>query len=273
MATDNNFQGNKFWGIFGIFSSTAMCSIISSGITYPIEVMKVNYQNSKNSKIGPIISHIYKKGGIQRFYRGIGTNITCLPLFWSVFFASKEIANKYSEYDGLNIFLCSAVASTLSNPLFVLRVRLQTEYLLTDKKISYVPIIKDMYKSEGLIGFTKGTTPTILNNSKLILQFKLYDYFRNKMSQYKKYSDNIFVSATLPAFFAKILANNLLYPTDLVRTQQRSNKKKYNNVFKLIHNNYKSGGIRSLYKGSLLYNSVTIPNFLIMMTIKEKISK
>jgi hypothetical protein len=246
-----------------IFYSSSVCSFFASGFTYPIELIKINYQNSKEGGgFISIIRKIYKIGGFSRFFRGALVNATCFPIFWSIFFTSRHILDSNYSYNKSNLFISSTIASTLSNPFFVIKNRMQTKFLFFNSKICYVNIIKHIYEYEGLYGYTKGITSTIINNSKIVINFTLLEYFHNNDNN----NNNIFVVA----LFSKLFANNIAYPLDLIRTKQRSNYNEYLNMTYLIKDIYKRNGFFGFYKGNILYNCVTIPNFLIMIFFKNQ---
>jgi hypothetical protein len=106
-------------------------------------------------------------------------------------------------------------------------------------------------------GFYKGFALTLANNSKLCLQFPLYDKLKSK-------TDSVVVSSML----SKIISSTIYYPTDLIRTNQR-NMKNNLNMFETAKNLYKVGGCRGFYNGVVLYNMVSIPSFIVMMMVKE----
>ena len=72
----------------------------------------------------------------------------------------------------IKVNIASAVGSFITNPLFVLKVRKQTSSL------SYSCLISSINKNEGIRAFYKGYGTTVLNNTKLGIQFPLYDYCR-----------------------------------------------------------------------------------------------
>ena len=96
------------------------------------------------------------------FYRGLVPNIGTYPLFWAIFFQAKKVDVKVKEDVFLNKFLTSYVAgnvaSTFTNPLFVLKTRFQV------KSENRMEIIKDMNRNK--LSIFKGLPSTYLNNLK-----------------------------------------------------------------------------------------------------------
>ena len=133
--------------------------------------------------------------------------------------------------------------------------------LNSNTKINYFSIIKSTYYGEGFMAFFKGWTSTQLNNTKLCIQFPLYYYCLGE-------TNNIMISSTI----AKIVSSTIFYPFDLIRTYQRYDKKNITVIecSKII---YKNNGIFGFYRGIILYNLLTAPNFVLMMIFQDFFKK
>lgn len=244
-------------------------SLISSYIVYPIDLVKTVYQvNSYNKKIIPVnnlITNIYNNNGIKGYFRGVTPHLVSHPVFYAFYFQSNKkakehiITGNYFCDKFLHATIAGGIASIISNPFFVIKTRYQTDIL--KKNINYILYVKNMYKSEGFNGFFKGTTSALVNNTKLIIQFPLYDYLKLK-------TDNVFISSII----AKTIANTILYPSELIRTNQRNMKVK-SSIVQTGKNIIKTNGIKGLFDGLFLYNMVSLPNFVLMMIIFENFKK
>ena len=243
---------NAFIGIF----SSGLASIC----TYPIDVIKTNFQVTRITNpesIHSVIKNTYARRGIMGFYSGIGPQLSTYPLFWGIFFQINSYKLTISQNKNVNKFInaniSSAIASTLINPLFVIKTRLQT-YKITPK---YNHLIKKIYQNEGMSGFYKGLIPTILNNTKLGIQFPLYDLLMEK-------SNNVIYSATI----SKFISTSIFYPLDLIRINQRNSSEKLcmMTVAKMI---YKHERFFGFYRGIGLYTLISTPNFVLMLYFKE----
>ena len=98
-----------------------------------------------------------------------------------------------------NTTIASSVASIIANPLFVLKVRKQTDLMNGRDQTGYLKKITHIYYNEGIRGYFKGMGATLFSNSKLALQFPLYDYI-----QYQ--SNNVFTASLL----SKLISNSIL---------------------------------------------------------------
>lgn len=223
------------------FTKGVISSVLSSTIIYPIDVIKTNYQ-IKPQNIFLLTEKIIKN---RTLYAGLSSHLTTYPIFWGVFFYTKQI-NIYDN-NFINSFICGGIASFSSNPFFVLKTRQQIN------KENYKQMISNIYKNEGIRGFYKGLNSTLINNLKLGLQFPLYDYFKEKTE-----------SILLSGFLSKTISSTLFYPLDLIRIHQRNSVKNIS-----IKSLIKKIGYTNLYKGVLMYNAVSIPNFMLLMLFKE----
>lgn len=259
-------------------------SSIAVYVVQPLDTVKVQFQSSLSSDkrrcIPQLALDIYKYQGIKGFYKGSLSMISTYPIFWSVFFQMRSMKIISAENNFVNsianTMIASSVASIIANPLFLLKVRRQTDSINKRDPTGYLTKINGIYCNEGIRGFFKGMNATLLSNSKLILQFPLYDYILQQ-SMYLSSPDHILVMSQtncviMASFMSKLIANSIFYPTDIIRTIQRDclEKKSMNNIIKKMYNSH---GIRVFYRGIMIYNMVSCPNFIIMMLVKEQLDK
>lgn len=254
-------------GIIGLTSN-----ILSTTLVHPIDVIKTNFQISrieKQNNVKNIIAKTYRDFGIRGFYKGLTPNILTYPIFWGIFFQTRNKKINITEHYEINKFLVSfgsaCFASFIANPLFVLKVRLQSQNKLNKK--TYFGTIKEIYKSSGIIGYYRGMSATIFNNFKLGIQFPLYDYLKSKTDKLTSPFASVLISSSL----SKIISSTPLYPLDLIRVIQRNSGSL--NILQIFNNIVKKDGYFGLYRGVLLYNSISTLNFVVMMCLVEEIKK
>ena len=250
-------------GLIGLISNT-----LSTSIVHPIDVTKtrnqVNIMYNKSIPINKVIMDIYKGNGVRGFYKGLGPQLMTYPFFWGIYFQTSSATKRYygdikpSFMENAFITFGSAsLASSIVNPLFVLKTRMQT----SEVKTSAVAIIKQLYKENGLKSAYKGLPSSIGNNVKLGIQFPLYDYLKSS-------TDSVLFSS----MFSKLIAATIFYPLDLVRVNQR-NSPDVLTIKEVCNSIYNNHGVRGFYRGVLLYNMVSTPNFVLMIFIKETLEK
>lgn len=277
-------------GVYG-FAANA----ISTTVTSPIDVIKTNYQIHRMRQnplsTAEIVKDIWVKRGVRGFYTGLIPMISTYPIFWTLYFSTNEYLSHKKIFDsGLadkftKSYICSLVGSSLTNPLFVLKTRVQNN---NSTQISLINTIRETNKL-GVRGYFKGLPSTLLNNVKLAIQFPLYDYIKDNTG-----------SITLASSSSKIISSTIFYPLDLIRINQRTSNSKDSiiNVGRTIYRNHmglnenhimnsglnsstssnmnfgkrfmmKLNGVSGLYRGVFLYHLTTTPNFVIMMWIFE----
>lgn len=242
-----------------IISSTS--SIIACLITYPIDVIKTRYQINQVSNNKQTINNIIRNiKPYTSYYKGVSYNLMTYPIFWGTYFQiDSSLSNKipttgYYYFDKTTHALGgSYIASIITNPLYVLKTRYQTE--------NNNNTIRKIFYNEGIQGLFKGLNATLINNTKLGIQFPLYDYMRNKD-----------ISVLWASFWSKFITSTIFYPFDLVRSKQRDSVTSFGLIhgFKVV---FKNNGILGLYKGVSLYTLTTLPNFVLMMCFREYFKK
>jgi hypothetical protein len=260
-------------GVYGLVSNA-----LGIFMTHPIDVVKTNYQLNQLNQLNQlksaqiksnistveIVKNIWKTRGVKGFCVGVIPNLSTYPGFWFVYFGSNQVLgdrcnitkNKY--YDKfITSYISSTLGSTVTNPLFVIKSRMQNTLR---NELSIMSAITNINKN-GYSTYFRGLNATFLNNIKIAFQFPMYDYIKDKTK-----------SVTLASFGSKAICSTIFYPLDLVRVIQRNSdtKLKIPEIMKSIH---KNKGPFGLYKGVLLYNAVSTPNFVIMMLSFEFLKK
>lgn len=79
---------------------------------------------------------IWREEGIRGCYRGLTPAIVSVPVFWGIYFYAyerlKEVARRVSGEDHhlLPAIAAGALTDTVTNPLWVVRTRMQTQVKL-----------------------------------------------------------------------------------------------------------------------------------------------
>jgi solute carrier family 25 folate transporter 32 len=219
-----------------------MVNTIATTLCHPIDVVKTTYQTTNHT----IYNSTKKVLQNRSFFRGLTPNLGTYPVFWGVYFQTQANIRQYTDKSVFNNFLTSYisgnVASLISNPLFTMKVQMQTS------KYGYLQTIQNI----GIRGLYAGFPATTLNNLKLGIQFPLYEYLKD------------FYGIGMSAFVAKFIATSIMYPLDLVRVQQRK-QLNTNSIYNILQQIYLVRGIRGWYRGIILYNSVSTSQFVLMM--------
>ncbi len=242
-----------------------IASCVSSTITFPIELIKSQYQVSNNSLYN-VVKNVYRREGLKGYFNGLSINMLRYPPFWITFFACYDGIFKDKiiiESKMFRAVISGVIGSTISNPLFVITTKMQTSLLhkqtnnKTNNRTSILSIVKEINHKEGIRGYMKGWNSTQMNVMKLGIQMPLND---------KLLKDGYGV--IYASFIAKIISSSIFYPLDIIRTIQRDSKSSIK-IKDIIEKIYMKMGIKGFYRGLIIYNCVTCPNFVIMMYLKS----
>merc|ERR1712224_580466 len=112
---------------------------------------------------------VLREEGYKGLYRGLGAGLLAVPLFWSVYFPVYQ-ASRRALFDKVswrpfmqNMFaavVAGAVADVVTNPLWVVRLRLQTLVFHNRAEVSSPPgalrMLIGIWRSEGFLALYKG---------------------------------------------------------------------------------------------------------------------
>lgn len=149
------------------------------------------------------LSRILREEGVRGLYRGLTPTLFALLPNWAVYFTTYErlkiaIAGKvkpeWSSSPGVHMVAAAgagAATMLITNPLWVVKTRLQTQDMgikmgrgrnnmlyrgTTDALIRIA-------KEEGISGLYSGLGPSLLGVMHVVIQFPLYEYLKNRLSQ------------------------------------------------------------------------------------------
>ena len=238
---------SKMDGFFGFMANAAaLC------ITQPIDTIKTRFQVRPDSTVSEVARGIYANHGARGFYAGLTPNLATYPIFWAAFFGSNQVMKDVTVSENRHVdkfckyYTSGMIGSAIANPLFVLKIRSQNTCAPIREVVRQV-------EQTGYRTYYRGLGATYINNLKLGIQFPLYDLFKDRTQ-----------SVALSSFGAKTVSSAVLYPFELIRTQQRGATTDLT-IRQTAANIYQHSGIRGFYRGLVLYNLVTTPNFVIMM--------
>lgn len=82
------------------------------------------------------------------------------------------------------------VSDLCTTPMWVVRVRHQTDYLYntngkSKENFNVFKEIKDLYKKEGFFALYRGYKVVLFGSPHVIIQFNVYEYFSKKAREFK----------------------------------------------------------------------------------------
>lgn len=229
--------------------------------------------------------HIINTEGYSALYKGLTPNLVgILPgraIYFSFYSKAKDhlmgtnLTNRTWIVYTLSALFASWSTSTITNPIWFLKTRLQLDLTESGKRKKIAHVIKDVFKNEGIRGFYRGLSASYVGASETIMYFVLYE----KMKEYLtlRHADK-----TLGAFdymvgasAAKTLATLVCYPHEVARTRLRqeslkkNSKKLYAGFFQTLQKVWIEEGMNGIYGGLGAHLMKQVPNTAIMFLSYE----
>lgn len=205
-------------------------------------------------------------------FRGLGVQLLSYPTFWTVFFtvrgATAELAASTGCPNVVHTFLCSALGITAANPAFVIKTRMQlavsSETTVVSKKTTRQHFAQ-LWRSRELF---RGLGAAQMNSCKMAVQIPAYELLLSLKPSSVDKSQAIVAAAVA----SKVLSSAIFYPTDLIRTTQRSSEHAKLTIAQTIRHLTKpefGGAMIGLYRGVCVSTAATLPNFVLVMFFKD----
>lgn len=249
-----------------------------------------------------IINNVYKSEGFRALFKGLGPNLVgVIPARSINFFTygvGKDLIAKHfnNGQEAAWVHLLAAanagiVTSTATNPIWLVKTRLQLDKASNKQYKNSWDCIKSVLKHEGVAGLYRGLTASYLGSVESTLQWVLYEQMKKIISQKSLQRDqegrertklDSFLEWTArsgSAGLAKFIASMITYPHEVIRTRLRQaplvegGKPKYTGLvqcFKLV---VKEEGLASMYGGLTPHLLRTVPNSIIMFGTWELVIK
>jgi len=241
--------------------SGSIAGMIGLVVGSPFDFVKVRMQNQTagNTKVHiiPTIFQAWKNEGITAFYKGLLPPLIGEGILNSVWFGTYAIMSALLQKDRNTDLTfaqgCIAGAaagvtgSFVYGPVDLVKVRAQMSKERGEKRKKPVQIINEIYKSDGLWGFTRGLGTTMMREvPSMITYFGLY----NSLKQAVTRSDG-----TIPLFgqimaggTAGVMAWASVYPLDVVKTRMQATSQ-FNSVRACVISMLRNEGIPAFFQG------------------------
>lgn len=297
----------KPWVHFVAGGLGGMCGAI---FTCPFDVVKTRLQSSvyqelyKSKAIKPsvlthfketcnILGNIYRIEGPRALFKGLVPSLVgVIPARSINFFTygySKDLLREY-YFNGqetsllhlLSGITAGFVTSTATNPIWLIKTRLQLDRATTKQYKGSIDCIRKVVKNEGFFSLYKGLSASYLGSAESTLQWVLYEQMKamiNYRSQRLEKEGHVRTNLDVlidwfarsgAAGFAKLIASLLTYPHEVVRTRLRqaplteNGKAKYTGLIQCFRLVIKEEGLASMYGGLTPHLMRTVPNSMIM---------
>ncbi|TFK43089.1 mitochondrial carrier domain-containing protein [Crucibulum laeve] len=255
----------------------------------PLDMLKIKFQvNTANptAGIGKAIwlslKDIQQQQGWKGLYRGLGTNIAGNASSWGLYFLLYVRSFDYNmlkknasggdltkPLSAAEYLLCSAEASAvtavITNPLWLIRVRMFTT--TANSPHAYRNLwdgITTIVRTEGVSGLFRGTSLALFGVSNGAIQFMAYEKmkkwgFDRKRKQFEKtgrewtpQADKLSnLSYTVMSISSKLMALSITYPYQVVRSRIQNNAQAqlFPSIPATIKRTWGQEGVRGFYRG------------------------
>lgn len=242
-----------------------------------------------------ILSDVYKHEGGRALFKGLGPSlIGVIPARSINFFTygySKDLLKQFDHFKGseetsfLHLLAginAGIVTSTATNPIWLIKTRLQLDKASKKEYKNSVDCIRKIIKNEGFFALYRGLSASYLGSAESTLQWILYEQMKqiikNRSDRLEREGnirtsfDNAidWFARSGAAGFAKLVASLITYPHEVVRTRLRQapsgadGKPKYTGLIQCFKLVIKEEGFVSMYGGLTPHLMRTVPNSMIM---------
>lgn len=279
-------------------------TLVGVTATSPIDVLKTRLQVQMDkgldkqlyTRIHDSFLKMWRQEGISGMFKGYRATVVCTPIFHSIYFPlyerlRLEFSEKFNaDKASLKVVFWSCgiagfVSNLLTNPMWMIRTRMQAEIFRSDglnnyerKYKSITGSIYRVYSREGFLSLYTGLAASMLNISHVLVYFPIYEnlkiLLKTTFEPDKEHLSSKYVS--LSVLISKWLASMVSYPVELIRARQqdtRSHDEKGNNFSQVFKRTYSNEGIRGFYSGFSLNLIRILPQNIIVFMLYEKLSE
>ncbi|KAF3436374.1 hypothetical protein FNV43_RR23466 [Rhamnella rubrinervis] len=270
------------------FGTSGLSVAVATGITHPLDVLKVRLQMQLVGQRGPLTGmgkvfvQVMKNEGPRSLYLGLMPALIRSVLYGGLRLGLYE-PSKYAcdwAFGSTNIFIkiasggfAGALATALTNPVEVLKVRLQM-----NPNSSRGPI-EEMHRitsKEGIKALWKGVCPAMARAASLTAsQLATYDETKRILVRWTSLEQGLHLHL-ISSMAAGIVSTLITAPIDMIKTRlmlQRESKKVgiYKNGFHCAYQVTLTEGPKALYKGGLAIFARLGPQTTITFILCEKL--
>jgi len=272
----------------------------------PLDLLKVKFQVTTKSPRGTPGKHIWyslrdiqQSQGWKGLYRGVIPNIAGNASSWGFYFLFYNMLKKRASGGDVtqtlsagSYLLCSAQASAvtavITNPLWLVRVRMFTSR--ADSPSAYRGLwdgLSTVARAEGMLGLFRGTSLALVGISNGAIQFVFYEKmkawgFDRKKRNYLKAGKEWNVDAdklsntvyTVMSTSSKLAALIVTYPYQVVRSRIQDNTvaQLFPTIPATIKRTWSQEGIRGFYRGLGTNLIRVLPGTCVTFVVYENIA-
>jgi solute carrier family 25 (mitochondrial folate transporter), member 32 len=175
---------------------------------------------------------ILEQEGPRGLFKGMGTALINVPLFWGIYWTGYENLKKYFHQETnlilpvqhiLSATMAGALADVISNPFWVVRTRIQTQILHPERHLPSTPstlsMFRYIYQHEGFFAFYRGLSASLLGLTHVAIQFPLYEHLKELSRTRRGATETTAIDHFFASVTAKIVASSITYPHEVLRVR------------------------------------------------------
>ena len=264
---------------------------------HPLDLLKTRLQVASKQRTPYIIPssspasmmgqfrRIIELDGVKGLYRGLVPNFLGAVSAWGTYFLLysyfKQIAQRRKEspstrLTSLEYFVTAGAASfstvTITNPIWLLKVRMCTQDLTNPQYKNTRHAIKQIYAKHGLKGFYAGLLPGLAGSSHGAIQFMVYERLKHVWKSHTtapSITEFSSLDYVMMSSIAKTCASLVAYPLHVVRARLQRHQ---TSMSGMIRDMARKEGLRGFYGGMLPGTIRVMPGTWITFVVYEKIS-
>lgn len=272
------------------FGTSGVSVAVATGLTHPLDVLKVRLQmqlvGQRGSLIGmgPLFVQVMKNEGPKSLYLGLTPALTRSLLYGGLRLGLYE-PSKYAcdwAFGSNNILFkiasgafSGAISTAVTNPVEVLKVRLQMNSDLRQR--GPIAEMRRIVSKEGIGALWKGVGPASVRAAALTAsQLATYDESKQILVNWTPLEEGFYLHLT-SSTIAGLVSTLITAPIDMVKTrlmlQRESVVGSYKNGFHCAYQVLRTEGPRGLYKGGFAIFARLGPQTTITFILCEKLRK
>eukprot|EP00112_Aurelia_sp_Birch-Aquarium-sp1_P018420 Seg4395.1 transcript_id=Seg4395.1/GoldUCD/mRNA.D3Y31 product="Mitochondrial carrier protein Rim2" protein_id=Seg4395.1/GoldUCD/D3Y31 len=267
--------------------STHQSSLASVGLNGSVNV-NMSAARPFSGGILSYIRFIAKTEGITALYKGLAPNLIGVAptraIYFAIYSKTKNVLGMVGPLSTtspivhmLSAMTASFSTSTLTNPIWFVKTRLQLDFRSTGIRKKVPNLILEVYRKDGIRGFYRGLTASYAGASETMLYFVAYERAKEILAKFR----NVTMEELDPfdhvigAGISKFFASASVYPHEVARTRMRQQlhhpdgRDLYTGFFQTLKKVYREEGRPGLYGGMGAHLLRQIPNTVIMFVTYE----
>lgn len=270
------------------FGTSGASVAAASTVTHPLDLLKVRLQMQLVGQRGPLIgmgklvSNLVKNEGVMALYSGLSPGLVRSVFYGGLRLGLYEPSLRVSEmaFESPNILMkivagafSGAVATAVTNPVEVLKVRMQMGRLTTKGPIQE---FRKIARDEGVTAFWKGAGPEMTRAAAFTAsQLATYDETKRLLMKWTSLEDGFYLHL-IASTTAGAMSTLATAPVDMVKTRlmlQRESKTvgAYKNGLHCFYQVLRTEGLRGLYKGAFALFTRVGPQTTITFILCEQL--